>query len=91
MNTLQVRKLVGSRIFTATFRKVSGNKEIRTMNGTLNIASKIKGVGKPITDGRVVLTEFKSKGLRSFYPETLISIRVGGHLYDGEGKEVTAA
>lgn len=88
MNASQVRKLVGSRIFTATFRKVSGNKEIRTMNGTLNVASKIKGVGKPITDGRVVLTEFKSKGLRSFYPETLISIKVGGHEYNSEGEQV---
>ena len=91
MNVSQVKKLVGKQKFTAVFKKVSNNKELRVMSGTLNMTKHVNGRGQPITDGRVVMYDVQAKGVRSFYPERLVSIKVNGHTYDGNGDELKTA
>jgi len=93
MKQTRFESLVGNKFFTVEFKKKDNS--VRKLTGRLGVKKHVKGIlgkGKPkvqgLKDGRVVFKEFNSKGLRSFYPETLISLEADGKTYDSEGNEL---
>jgi|GEM_PF-4174310 len=98
----QFRSITKGHFFTVCFRKKDGS--IRELNGLDRVKSYIKGTGKPITDGRVIVWDRKvfrqelmagkprrqagERAYRSFWPNTLIWVKVDGKKYDAEGREI---
>ena len=102
MDISTYRNLTAGHFFSVKFKKKDGS--IREMNAHPKVSKYIKGTGKPVTDGRAVVLDRKvlrenlkagmnrfdagAKAYRSFYPETIVELKVGHHTYDGEGKQV---
>lgn len=98
------REITKGHFFTVTFVK-KGNGEIRVMNGLDRVKSYVKGTGRPITDGRVIIWDRKAfrenlksglvrfeaghKAFRSLYPESILTIKVGHQIFDHTGKEIS--
>jgi len=81
MNVNELKNIVGNRFFHVTFKKKDGT--IREMTCRTGVKKYVKGNGKPINDGRVGVYEVNTnrKGAaayRSFYPESVISLKVDG-------------
>lgn len=103
MNLNKFKELTKGHFFTVVFKKLKTG-ELRTMNAHPMTKCYIKGTGKPVTDGRAVVwdrqvfrknlkdgmsrKEAGAKSYRSFYPDQIIELRVGGKKYDSEGKEI---
>jgi hypothetical protein len=82
-------------------KKTTG--EIRILNGHPKCKKYIKGTGSEVVDGRAVVLDRAAlrknlkegmarldagaKAYRSFYPDSIVELHVGGKVYDGEGKE----
>ena len=98
------RKLTNGHFFSAVFTKKDGT--LRKINGHPKVTKYIKGTGNTVTDGRAVILDrlvlrdnlkagmnrfdAGSRAYRSIWPNTIKELRVGGKVYDGEGREVYA-
>jgi len=96
------RKLTDGHFATVTFVKKNGEK--RVMNFHPMTKRYIKGTGNPVVDGRAVVLdlgtfrknlkeglhrfEAGAKAYRSFWPDTIIELRVGKKVYDKNGEEM---
>lgn len=90
------RELTKGRFFTIKFYKESDGT-IRTMNALDRVTAYIKGTGKTVKDGRIVLWDRtfygkqRKRGLpkdaagsssyRSAWPSNVISVKVGGKVH----------
>jgi len=86
-NRNEFYSLVGSRFFTVTFKKKGG--EVRTMLARCGVKKHLKGTGKHIDDGRIVVWEPASfnpeedkAGYKTFWPEQVIAVKVRGTTYE---------
>jgi hypothetical protein len=95
MNKQEFNDLTKNHIFTVTFIKKDGS--IRVMNGRRLVHRYLKGTGKPITDGRIVIMDMQNfrkemkagkdrftagnRSYRSIWPESIIELKVSGKTY----------
>lgn len=91
MNVEKFRGIVGSNFFTVTFKKKDNT--VRNMTGRCGVSKFVKGTGNPVDDGRVVMWETSggrggAAAYRSFYPDSIISFKVNGKVYDKEGNVI---
>lgn len=80
---MQLKKLVGNKIFTATFQKKDGT--IRNMNCRLGVVKHLRGGGlsyDPASRNNLIVYDLKKKGYRTINLDTLISIRIDGKKYN---------
>ena len=103
MNLQTFRNLTKGHFCTVKFVKRTTG-ELRVMNLHPKCKKYIKGTGAPVNDGRAVVLdraalrknlsegmvrfEAGAKAYRSFYPEDIVELHVGGKVYDKDCKEV---
>lgn len=77
-------ELVGNRFFSVSFTKRDGS--LRSLTGRLGVRKYIKGSGRPLPENLLLVWERVPKEelggrYRSFYPESIILVKVGGKTY----------
>lgn len=95
MNKQKFNAITKGHFFTVTFVKRDGS--IRVLNGLDRVKSYIKGTGKPITDGRIVVWDRQvfrdnlkqgmdrftagNRAYRSIIPDSILELKVAGKVY----------